>query len=155
MKKLLKIIVCSLIVLVYQNTKGYSRAVTVISDSTKIDSLRAESQPIENLYIISETQLKEINKKTLDFDSLKVRFEELQTRTEKRFNVIRTITKKISLTYREESKYYGLVIKNDAKTKRRLTIKNVWLNIKLPVIGLGLFYLGNVAAQNNWIILKF
>jgi hypothetical protein len=99
--------------------------------------------------------LKEINRQTLDFDSLKVRFEEYRTRTEKRFKTVKYLSEKISYSFRQESRYYGLVIRNDNKIKRGLTLRNAWLTIRTPLIGLGLFYLGNVAAQNNWITIKF
>jgi hypothetical protein len=130
--------------------KSYSKVAMVQSDSTRKDSVSRE-----NIYIISETQLKEINRQTLDFDSLKVRFEECRTRTAKRFSTVKDLSGKISFSFRQESKYYGLVIKNDSKIKKGLSLRNAWLTIRTPLIGAGLFYVGYRAGVNNWITLKF
>ena len=129
--------------------KGYSKSVLVQSDSTKKDSLR------ENLYIITETQLRNINQQSIDFDSLKIRFRELATNNRNSLTTIKSISKQVFDNCNEESKYSGIVIKNDAKIKRGLNLRNVWLQIRTPLVGIGLFYLGYKAGVNNWITLTF
>lgn len=129
--------------------KGYSKSVLVQSDSTKKDSLR------ENLYIITETQLRNINQQSIDFDSLKIRFRELATNNRNSLTTIKSISKQVFDNCNEESKYAGIVIKNDAKIKRGLNLRNVWLQIRTPLVGIGLFYLGYKVGVNNWITLTF
>lgn len=109
----------------------------------------------ENLYIISETELRAINQTYIEFDSLKLRFKELSVNARNTLQITKTISKEIYQNCNEASQYSGIVIKNDSRIKRKLSVQIVWLKIRTPLIGLALFYLGNVAAQKNWIVIKF
>ena len=119
------------------------------------DSTKQEKVIRENLYIISETQLRSINQTYVDFDSLKLRFKELSINSRNTLQTTKAISLEIAKSYQEESKYSGIVIKNYLRIKRGLNFQVVWLKIRTPLIGLALFYLGNVAAQKNWIVIKF
>ena len=119
------------------------------------DSTKQEKVIRENLYIISETQLRSINQTYVDFDSLKLRFKELSINSRNTLQTTKAISLEIAKNYQEESKYSGIVIKNYLRIKRGLNFQVVWLKIRTPLIGLALFYLGNVAAQKNWIVIKF
>ena len=91
----------------------------------------------------------------MDFDSLKLRFKELSINSRNTLQTTKAISKEIAKSYQEESQYSGIVIKNYLKIAKGLTFQVVWLKIRTPLVGLVLFYLGNVAAQKNWIVIKF
>ena len=122
----------------------------VQSDSTNLAKIVRE-----NLYIITETELRHINQTYMDFDSLKLRFKELSINSRNTLQTTKAISKEIAKSYEEESQYSGIVIKNYLKIAKGLTFQVVWLKIRTPLVGLVLFYLGNVAAQKNWIVIKF
>lgn len=119
------------------------------------DTTKQEKIVRENLYIITETELRSINQTYVDFDSLKLRFKELSINSRNTLQTTKAISIEIAKNYQEESKYSGIVIKNYLRIKRGLNFQVVWLKIRTPLIGLALFYLGNVAAQKNWIVIKF
>ena len=119
------------------------------------DTTKQEKIVRENLYIITETELRSINQTYVDFDSLKLRFKELSINSRNTLQTTKAISLEIAKNYQEESKYSGIVIKNYLRIKRGLNFQVVWLKIRTPLIGLALFYLGNVAAQKNWIVIKF
>ena len=119
------------------------------------DSTKQEKIVKENLYIITETELRSINQTYVDFDSLKLRFKELSINSRNTLQTTKAISKEIAKSYQEESQYSGIVIKNNLRIKRGLNLQVVWLKIRTPLIGLALFYLGNVAAQKNWVVIKF
>lgn len=91
----------------------------------------------------------------MEFDSLKLRFKEVTNNAYNSLQTAKVISKEITKTYKEESHYSGIVIKNNLKIKKGLNLQIVWLKIRTPLIGLGLFYFGNLAAQKNWIVIKF
>lgn len=91
----------------------------------------------------------------MEFDSLKLRFKEISNNNYNTLQTAKAISKEITKTYKEESHYSGIVIKNNLKIKKGLNLQIVWLKIRTPLIGLGLFYFGNLAAQKNWIVIKF
>lgn len=119
------------------------------------DTTKQEKIVRENLYIITETELRSINQTYVDFDSLKLRFKELSINSRNTLQTTKAISLEIAKNYQEESKYSGIVIKNYLRIKRGLNFQVVWLKIRTPLIGLALFYLGNVAAQKNWIVINF
>lgn len=119
------------------------------------DSLKLEKINKENLYIITETELRTINQTYMEFDSLKLRFKEVTNNTYNTLQTAKAISKEITKNYQQESNYSGIVIKNNLKIRKGLNLQIVWLKIRTPLIGLGLFYFGNLAAQKNWIVIKF
>lgn len=122
--------------------KSFSKTVLVNSDSTKADSTN-------KVYLISQKQLVEINRQSIDFDSLTVRFRDLTRLTNTRLHTIQLLSNKLSEIYREESKLNLIIIQNDKKTQKRLFIKIIWQKIKIPVFSLAMFYTGYLAGQSN------
>lgn len=120
----------------------------------QFDSIKVEKIVKENLYIITETELRHINQTYIEFDSLKLRFRELSINALNTMQTTKAITQEISKSYDLESQYSGIVIKNNLRIKRGLNLQVIWLKIRTPLVGAALFYLGNVAAQKNWIVIK-
>ena len=146
MKKTLTISTGILILLILTITKSFSSGITVKSDSVNL-----KKDSTENVYILTETQLRKINETYVQFDSLKVRFRELKNNSISTLQTVKTISKEISILTTEESRTVGIVLKNDKKIFKGLSFRIAWLNIRTPLGEMAMFYLGFKASEKGWI----
>ncbi|MFC0181446.1 hypothetical protein [Pseudarcicella hirudinis] len=139
------------IVLILPETLYGINITEALQDSTaRKDSLEIQ----EPLFLVRKSQIDMAINNKIALDSLRLRFELLKLSSKSSLENARNIGTQIFQICDDDMKTAGIIIANDKKIRKRLNLKLVLQYIKAPLIGAGLFYLGNLSAQKGWITIK-
>ncbi|MFD1817615.1 hypothetical protein [Pseudarcicella hirudinis] len=126
----------------------YGKSITAADSTARKDSLEIQ----EPLFLVRKSQIDLAINNKIALDSLRIRFELLKLSSKVSLEKAKVIGSQIFQICDDDMKTAGIIIANDKKIRKRLNLKLVLQYIKAPLLGAGLFYLGNIAAQKGLII---